>query len=102
MVQKMTEDTLKKPDPGELGLHLHAARKRQDECRKKLLPLVEAGWRTYKTDVFTELAGNRVSASCRNNKIELFFYGVGQTVICDSAKEALEYVAAVEAKLSAS
>ena len=85
--------------PKELAESLRSASELQDERWKKLSPFRDAGWKTYQTDVYRELAGNRLSADYKKGQFELFFFGVGQRISFNSAKNALEYVDAVEKEL---
>ena len=43
---------------------------------------------------------NRLSADYKNGQFELFFFGAGKRISFNSAKDALEYVDAVEKELS--
>ena len=88
-----------KTDPKELAESLRSASEIHDERWKKLSPFRDAGWKTYQTDVYKELAGNRLSADYKNGQVELFFFGVGKRISFNSAKDALEYVDAVEKQL---
>ena len=88
-----------KIDPKELAASLLSASELQDERWKKLSPFRDAGWKTYQTDVYRELAGNRLSADYKNAQFELFFFAAVKTVSFNSAKEALEYVDAVAKQL---
>ena len=90
---------VEKPDPKQLAASLSSASKLQDERWDKLLPFRDAGWKTYQTDVYRELAGNRLSVTYKNGQFELFFFGAVKTVFFNSAKEALEYVDEVEKQL---
>lgn len=89
-----------KIDPKQLAKEIHHALDLQRERWRELTPFREAGWETYKTDVFRELAGNRIGADFRNGQFELFFFGVPTQLYFDSAEEALAYVEAVERELS--
>ena len=88
-----------KPDQKELAASLRSASELQDERWKKLSPFRDSGWKTYQTDIYRELAGNRLSADYKNGQFELFFFAVAKTVSFNSAKEALEYVDEFEKQL---
>ena len=90
---------LEKTDPKELAASLRSASELQDERWRKLSPFRDEGWQTYQTDVYRELASQRLSANYKNGQFELFFYGVGTTVSFNSAKEALKYVDEVDKQL---
>ena len=86
-------------DPKLLAKKIHSARQIQNERWEKLAPFRDAGWQTYKTDVFREFARNRLSADYRHGRFELFFFGVPTQVYFDTAEEALKYVEEVEREL---
>ena len=90
---------LEKLDPKQLAERIYSARQLQDERWEKLAPFRDAGWQTYKTDVYRDLARNRLSADYRNGQFELFFFGVPTQVYFDTAEEALKYVDEVEHEL---
>ena len=95
----MPDHLLEKTDPKQLAASLRSACELQAERWEKLSPFRDAGWKTYGTDVYRELASNRLSADYKDGEFELFFYGAVEKVSFDSAKEALEYVDEVEKQL---
>lgn len=97
----MTErkTSLEKPDPKELAASLLSSSELQTERWEKLSPFRVAGWKTYRTDVFRELAFNRLDVTYKKGQFVLFFYGIGKSVSFDSAKEALKYVDEIETQL---
>ena len=91
---------LEKPDPKQLAASLRAVDELNAERREKLSAFRDAGWSTNSTHfVFRELAGQSLSANYKNGQFEMFFFGAEKMVYFNSAKEALEYVDAVEKQL---
>lgn len=88
------------PDPKELAADIRSACDLQEEQRVKLAPFVAAGWNhSGDSVVFRELACNRLSATYKNGRFELFFFGLVKTFPFGSAEEALKYINEVEKQL---
>ena len=94
-------DTQHVPEPKEIAEVLRSSQERQKERWEKLAPFSHApGWMTYQTDVYRQLADNRLSVDYADGRFKLFFFGAAERVSFDSAEDAMKYVAEIEQQLA--